>query len=176
MKRTIRLVLPVATLVVAFFATNGIGFATKEMAKTEKQPCTTCHEKGAPSKTNLNDVGALSDQRLRLDRRRTQLGGTEGHAQARLAGLAERRHKNKRCPRYYFWDSLFGRRNGLNGPLDAHREAERRSIRSSQLLHQPVVASPRGEGVLGPQRHGRYLKNRPGIVIQSADQPGNNFE
>ncbi len=57
MKRTIRLVLPVATLLVAFFATNGIGFATKEMAKTEKKPCTTCHEKGAPTKANLNDVG-----------------------------------------------------------------------------------------------------------------------
>jgi hypothetical protein len=42
---------------VAFFATNGISFATKEMAKTEKKACTTCHEKGAPSKTNLNDVG-----------------------------------------------------------------------------------------------------------------------
>jgi hypothetical protein len=57
MKRTIRLVLPVATLVVAFFATSGIGLATKEMAKTEKKPCITCHEKGAPTKTNLNDVG-----------------------------------------------------------------------------------------------------------------------
>jgi len=57
MKRMIRLVLPVATLLVAFFATNGIGFATKEMSKTEKKPCTTCHEKGTPSKTNLNDVG-----------------------------------------------------------------------------------------------------------------------
>jgi cytochrome c553 len=54
----IRLVLPVAVLGVAFFATSGIGFATKEMAKTEKKPCTTCHEKGgAPTKTNLNDVG-----------------------------------------------------------------------------------------------------------------------
>jgi cytochrome c553 len=57
MKKMIRLVLPVATLMVAFFATNGISFATKEMAKTEKKACTTCHEKGAPSKTNLNDVG-----------------------------------------------------------------------------------------------------------------------
>ncbi len=57
MKKTIRLVLPVATLLAAFLATNGIGFATKDMAKTEKKPCITCHEKGAPSKTNLNDVG-----------------------------------------------------------------------------------------------------------------------
>ena len=57
MKRMIRLVLPVAMLGLAFFATSGIGFATKDMAKTEKKPCVTCHEKGAPSKTNLNDVG-----------------------------------------------------------------------------------------------------------------------
>jgi cytochrome c553 len=57
MKKMIRLVLPVAMLMAAFFATNGISFATKDMAKTEKKPCTTCHEKGAPSKTNLNDVG-----------------------------------------------------------------------------------------------------------------------
>lgn len=57
MKKKIRLVLPVATLLVAFLATNGIGFATKDMAKTEKKPCITCHEKGAPSKANLNEVG-----------------------------------------------------------------------------------------------------------------------
>lgn len=57
MKRKLRLVLPVATLLVAFLATNGIGFATKDMAKTEKKPCVTCHEKGAPTKANLNEVG-----------------------------------------------------------------------------------------------------------------------
>jgi hypothetical protein len=57
MKKMIRLVLPVATVIVAFFATSGIGFATKEMSKTEKKPCITCHEKGTPSKANLNEVG-----------------------------------------------------------------------------------------------------------------------
>jgi hypothetical protein len=33
MKRAIRLVLPAATLLVAFFAANGLVFANKEMAK-----------------------------------------------------------------------------------------------------------------------------------------------
>jgi|GEM_PF-927468 len=66
MKRMIRLVLPAATLAVAFFATSGIGFATKEMAKTEKKPCLTCHEKGAPTKTNLNDVGKYYKEKKTL--------------------------------------------------------------------------------------------------------------
>jgi len=57
MKRAIRLVLPAATLLVAFLATNGLVFATKEMAKKEKKACTTCHEKGTPTKENLNNVG-----------------------------------------------------------------------------------------------------------------------
>lgn len=67
MKRTIRLVLPVATLLVAFFATYGIGLATKEMAKTEKKACVTCHEKGAPTKANLNEVGKYYKAKKTLD-------------------------------------------------------------------------------------------------------------
>ena len=46
MKKVIRLVLPIATLLAAFLATNGVSFATKEIAKTEKKACTVCHEKG----------------------------------------------------------------------------------------------------------------------------------
>lgn len=66
MKKFFRLVLPAAALLVAFFATNGIGFATKEMAKAEKKPCITCHEKGAPSKTNLNDTGKFYKEKKTL--------------------------------------------------------------------------------------------------------------
>ncbi len=66
MRRKIRLVLPVATLLVAFFATYGISFATKEMAKTEKKPCATCHEKGAPTKANLNEVGKYYKEKKTL--------------------------------------------------------------------------------------------------------------
>jgi cytochrome c551/c552 len=67
MKRAIRLVLPAATLLVAFLATNGLVFATKEMAKKEKKACTTCHEKGTPNKDNLNDVGKYYKAKKTLD-------------------------------------------------------------------------------------------------------------
>lgn len=67
MKRVFRLVLPVATLLVAFFATNGLIFATKEMAKKEKKACTMCHEKGTPSKDNLNNVGKYYKAKKTLD-------------------------------------------------------------------------------------------------------------
>jgi len=67
MKRVIRLVLPVATLLVAFFATNGLVFATKEMAKKEKKQCTWCHQKGTPSKDNLNNVGKYYKEKKTLD-------------------------------------------------------------------------------------------------------------
>ena len=67
MKKVIRLVLPVATLLVAFIATNGVVFATKEMAKKEKKACTVCHEKGTPSKTNLNATGKYYKEKKTLD-------------------------------------------------------------------------------------------------------------
>jgi len=66
MKKTFRLILPVATLLGAFVATSGVGFATKEMAKTEKKPCVTCHEKGAPTKANLNAVGKYYKEKKTL--------------------------------------------------------------------------------------------------------------
>lgn len=68
--KAIRLILPAATLVAAFFATSGLSFATKEMAKTEKKPCFTCHEKGkAPTKANplLNEVGKYYKEKKTLD-------------------------------------------------------------------------------------------------------------
>jgi hypothetical protein len=59
-----RLALPAATLLVGFLATNGLVFATKEMAKQEKKPCTACHEKGAPTKDKpiLNEYGKKFQQ------------------------------------------------------------------------------------------------------------------
>jgi cytochrome c551/c552 len=72
MKRVIRLVLPVATLLIAFFATNGLVFATKEMAKKEKKACTTCHQKGTPNKDNLNEVGKYYKAKKTLDGAPTQ--------------------------------------------------------------------------------------------------------
>jgi cytochrome c551/c552 len=60
-----RLALPAATLLAGFLATNGPVFATKEMAKAEKKPCTACHEKGTPTKTNLNADGKKYQQNMK---------------------------------------------------------------------------------------------------------------
>ena len=67
MKRAIRLVLPVATLLVAFLAANGLVFANKDMAKKEKKACPYCHQKGTPNKDNLNDVGKYYKAKKTLD-------------------------------------------------------------------------------------------------------------
>lgn len=53
--KAFRLLIPVLTLAAAFFAASGISYATKEMSKKEKKPCTTCHPKG--NMKELNDVG-----------------------------------------------------------------------------------------------------------------------
>ncbi len=63
--KKLRLILPAATLAVAFFATSGISFATKEMAKKEKKPCTTCHVKGDMKK--LNDTGKYYHEKKSLE-------------------------------------------------------------------------------------------------------------
>jgi hypothetical protein len=54
--KAMRLILPIASLLVAFVATS---FATQEMAKKEKKACTVCHEKGKATKENplLNAAG-----------------------------------------------------------------------------------------------------------------------
>jgi len=61
--RALRLLLPVATMLAAFLATSGVSFATKEMSKKEKKPCTTCHTKGK----ELNDVGKHYKEKKTLD-------------------------------------------------------------------------------------------------------------
>lgn len=47
----------------------GSAFATVEMSKKEKKPCTTCHEKGKPTKENplLNDVGKFYREKGTLE-------------------------------------------------------------------------------------------------------------
>jgi hypothetical protein len=61
--KALRLVLPVATLLAAFLATSGVSFATKEIGKKEKKPCTTCHTKGK----ELNDVGKYYKDKKTLE-------------------------------------------------------------------------------------------------------------
>jgi len=44
-------------------------FATMEMSKKEKKPCTTCHEKGKPTKENplLNAIGKYYKEKGTLE-------------------------------------------------------------------------------------------------------------
>lgn len=64
MKR-IRLFIPILTLLAAFLATSGISFATKEIGKKEKKPCTTCHVK--TGQKELNDVGKYYHEKKTLE-------------------------------------------------------------------------------------------------------------
>ena len=61
--KALRLLLPVATLLAAFVATSGVTFASKEIQKKEKKPCTTCHTKGK----ELNDVGKYYKEKKTLE-------------------------------------------------------------------------------------------------------------
>jgi hypothetical protein len=63
--KALRLALPLATLVAAFFFASDVSFATKEMAKKEKKACTTCHPKG--NMKQLNDVGKYYNEKKTLD-------------------------------------------------------------------------------------------------------------
>jgi len=47
-----RLLLPVATLIAAFFATSAISYATKEIGQKEKKSCVTCHVKAGDKALN----------------------------------------------------------------------------------------------------------------------------
>ena len=65
--KALRLLLPAATLLAVFVATNA--FATVEMGKKEKKPCVTCHEKGKATKENplLNAVGKHYKEKKTLE-------------------------------------------------------------------------------------------------------------
>ncbi len=63
--KALRLLLPIVTLVAAFFATSGIGLATKEFAKKEKKACPACHPKG--NVKQLNDVGKYYKEKKTLE-------------------------------------------------------------------------------------------------------------
>jgi cytochrome c553 len=65
--KAFRLLLPVATLLAAFVASNAFG--NVEMGKKEKKPCVTCHEKGKATKENplLNAVGKHYKEKKTLE-------------------------------------------------------------------------------------------------------------
>ncbi|MBI5086688.1 MAG: hypothetical protein HZB13_19095 [Acidobacteria bacterium] len=64
--KAIRLLLPVAALLVAFVTTS---FATIEIGKKEKKGCPTCHEKGKATKEDplLNAVGKYYKEKKTLE-------------------------------------------------------------------------------------------------------------
>lgn len=66
MKR-FRLLIPALAVAALFLAGNA--FATPEMNKKEKKPCTTCHEKGKPTKENplLNAIGKFYKEKGTLE-------------------------------------------------------------------------------------------------------------
>jgi cytochrome c551/c552 len=53
--RALRLVLPLAVLMMGLLVTTTTSFAKKEYATKEKKSCVTCHV--AAGKKDLNDVG-----------------------------------------------------------------------------------------------------------------------
>jgi cytochrome c553 len=65
MKKLFRLVMPAAAFAAALMLTGGAAFATKEMSKKEKKPCTTCHVKMGSK--DLNDVGKFYKEKKTLD-------------------------------------------------------------------------------------------------------------
>lgn len=64
--KALRLLLPFATLLAVFVGTSA--FATQVMAKKEKKPCTTCHEKGKATKEAplLNAAGKYYKEKMTL--------------------------------------------------------------------------------------------------------------
>lgn len=65
MKKLFRLVMPAAAFAAALMLSGGAAYATKEMSKKEKKPCTTCHVKMGAK--DLNDVGKYYKEKKTLD-------------------------------------------------------------------------------------------------------------
>ncbi len=64
MKKLIRLALPAAVFAAVVMMTGGSAYATKELSKKEKKPCTTCHPKVGSK--DLNDVGKYYKEKQTL--------------------------------------------------------------------------------------------------------------
>ena len=65
MKKLIRLALPAAMFAAAVMMTGGAAYATKEISKKEKKPCTVCHTK--VGQKDLNDVGKFYKEKKTLE-------------------------------------------------------------------------------------------------------------
>lgn len=65
MKKVVRLVFPAAAFAAVLMLGGGAAYATKELSKKEKKPCTACHVK-AGSK-DLNNVGKYYKEKKTLE-------------------------------------------------------------------------------------------------------------
>jgi hypothetical protein len=65
MKKLIRLALPAAVFAVVVVMSGGAAFATMELSKKEKKPCTVCHTKVGAK--DLNDVGKYYKEKKTLE-------------------------------------------------------------------------------------------------------------
>jgi hypothetical protein len=68
--KSLRLILPAATLLAALLSTSALSFGTPAFSKKEgKKPCVTCHEKGKATKENplLNATGKYYKEKKTLE-------------------------------------------------------------------------------------------------------------
>jgi hypothetical protein len=66
--RLVRLVVPAAVFAAVLILSGGAAFATYEMSKKEKRPCTTCHTKlGSKGSKDLNDIGKYYKEKKTLE-------------------------------------------------------------------------------------------------------------
>ena len=67
--KSLRLILPAATLLAALLSTSALSFGTPAIGKKEAKPCTTCHEKGKATKENqlLNAAGKHYKEKKTLE-------------------------------------------------------------------------------------------------------------
>ncbi len=67
--KSLRLIIPAATLLAALLSMSGLSFGTPAFGKKETKPCATCHEKGKATKENplLNAVGKYYKDKKTLE-------------------------------------------------------------------------------------------------------------
>ncbi|HNY42411.1 MAG TPA: hypothetical protein PKJ41_18565 [Bryobacteraceae bacterium] len=65
MKKVFRLVFPAAAFAAVLMMAGGAAYATKEIQKKEKKPCTACHVKTGAK--DLNEVGKYYKEKKTLE-------------------------------------------------------------------------------------------------------------
>ena len=67
--KSLRLLLPAATLLAVLLSTSTLSFGTPAIQKKESKPCATCHEKGKATKEAplLNATGKFYKEKKTLE-------------------------------------------------------------------------------------------------------------